>query len=238
MAFEPSIVDSEVLSGSSVLVVGAGALGSPVCAYLVAAGVGRLGVVDPATVELEALGRQFLHYAPDRGQGKADNAAVKLGFLNPAVQVEAYPARLDASNAEALVAGQDVVVDCSNDLETSLAANDACVAAGAQFVSAGADGAGGWVATLRPGQGACLRCLDLPATSAQSDEARRGPMAGVVGSLQALSALELLGAAGEAFAGRMLLVEDRGAWVREVGIARRADCPACAASSSTVKAAG
>ena len=68
MASASSTVDSEVLSRSSVLVVGAGALGSPVCAYLVAAGVGRIGVVDPATVELEALGRQFLHYAPDRGR--------------------------------------------------------------------------------------------------------------------------------------------------------------------------
>ena len=98
--------------------------------------------------------------------------------------------------------------------------------------------AGGWVASLRPGQGACLRCLDLPATSPPSDEATRGPMAGLVGSLQALSALELLAPGAEASTGRMLLVEDHGAWVREIGAARRPDCPACAAASSTVKAAG
>jgi molybdopterin-synthase adenylyltransferase len=237
MAFASSDPDPELLSRSSVLVVGAGSLGAPACAYLVAAGVGRLGVVDPATVDPQGLGRQFLHYAPDVGNGKADNAAAKLGFLNPQVQVEPYPARLERSNADALVVGQDVVVDCTNDLETALAASDACVTAAVPFVSAAAGEAGGWVAILRPGEGACLRCLELPETPPPATQASWGPIAGVIGSLQALGALELLGTAGEAFAGRMLLVEEGGTWVREVGAGRRADCPACA-TSSTVKAAG
>src|SRR5947209_19437937 len=100
----------ERLRRASVIVVGTGALGSPAATYLAAAGVGRLGIVDSDLVELSNLARQPLHFTPDVGLAKVEAAAVKLRALNPEVVVDPYPARLDSSNAEAIVAGADVVV--------------------------------------------------------------------------------------------------------------------------------
>ena len=102
------------LAGASVLIVGAGALGSPVALYLAGAGVGRLGIVDGDEVELSNLHRQLLHFTPDIGVPKAHSAAAKLGFLNPEVIVEPYQVRLDAANAGGLIEGADLVVDCSD----------------------------------------------------------------------------------------------------------------------------
>src|SRR3954447_21580410 len=118
----------ERLSEASVIVVGAGALGSPVGMYLAAAGVGRIGVVDSDAVDLSNLHRQPLHFTPDVGLGKADNAAVKLGALNPETVVDPYPVRLEEINAEAIVTGADLVVDCSDTFATRYLVNDACCA--------------------------------------------------------------------------------------------------------------
>ena len=118
------------LRDASVLVVGAGALGSPVATYLAGAGVGRLGIVDDDVVELSNLHRQHaaLHARPRRRQGRTARPR-SCGFLNPEVVVEPYQVRLDAGNAEALVAGADLVVDCSDSFETRYAVNAACCAA-------------------------------------------------------------------------------------------------------------
>src|SRR5213078_4577308 len=99
------------LGDASVLVVGAGALGSPVALYLAGAGVGRLGVVDDDDVELSNLHRQPLHFTPDIGEPKAESAAAKLRFLNPDIVVEAYRMRVDETNAAGLIEGQDLVID-------------------------------------------------------------------------------------------------------------------------------
>src|SRR5215813_12173297 len=98
------------LRDANVLVIGAGALGSPVAAYLVGAGVGRLGIADDDAVELSNLHRQHLHFTPDAGAPKAESAAAKLRFLNPEVLVEPYRVRVDADNARGLVEANDLVV--------------------------------------------------------------------------------------------------------------------------------
>ena len=111
------------LRDASVLIVGAGALGSPVALYLAGAGVGRIGLVDSDVVELSNLHRQPLHFTPDMGIAKVESAAAKLRFLNPDVLVEPYQVRLDADNAAGLVDGQDLVIDCSDSFETRYAVN-------------------------------------------------------------------------------------------------------------------
>src|SRR3954452_12230525 len=98
------------LRDASVLVVGAGALGSPVALYLAGAGVGRIGLADSDVVEVSNLHRQPLHFTPDTGVPKVESAAAKLRFLNPEVLVEPYQVRLDDENAVGLVEGQDLVV--------------------------------------------------------------------------------------------------------------------------------
>jgi molybdopterin/thiamine biosynthesis adenylyltransferase len=213
-----------------VLVIGAGALGSPVALYLAGAGVGRIGIVDDDTVELSNLHRQLLHFTPDIGVPKADSAAAKLRFLNPEIVIEPYRARLEAGNAVALVEGQDLVVDCSDGFATRYAVNAACCAARIPLVEGGVTGFSGLVMAVRPGVTACYRCAfpAEPADAASCAEAGvLGPAAGVVGSLQALEALRLLagldGGPADGFLHIDLLEH---AYVR-VHAARRADCPDC-----------
>jgi molybdopterin-synthase adenylyltransferase len=166
------------------IVVGLGALGSPAALYLAAAGVGRIGVVDPAVVEPDDPEREVLHFAPDIGLPKAENAAVKLRALNRSVHVEPYPAELTADNGVAIVAGADVVVDCTG----GPVAEDACRTAGVPLVWATLAG-GGQVVTIEPGATPSVRFTNPAAADGETHAA----LAGVLGSLQALEALRLLG---------------------------------------------
>jgi molybdopterin/thiamine biosynthesis adenylyltransferase len=210
---------------ASVLVVGAGALGSPVAAYLAGAGVGRLGIVDDGDVELSNLHRQHLHFTPDLGVAKARSAAAKLGFLNPEIVIEPYQAAFNA----AMVEGQDLVVDCTDSFEARYAINAACCAAGVALVEAGVVGLSGLVMAIRPGETACYRCAfpHAPAGAASCAEAGvLGPAAGVIGSLQALEALKLLAGLPvltDAFLQIDLLTLD----FLRVAVRRRPDCPDC-----------
>jgi adenylyltransferase/sulfurtransferase len=223
----------ERLKGANAIVVGAGALGSPVATYLAAAGVGRIGIVDDDAVELSNLNRQPLHFSPDISLLKADNARVKLNALNPEVVVESYPARLDEQNAVAIVIDADVVVDCSDSFPTRYAVNDACCQEGIPLVEAGVLGMGGLVLTIVPGRSACYRCafpVEPPPGSVPScrEAGVLGAMAGIVGSIQALEALKLLTGVGEPLADRLLQIDGASLDFTLVSTERRSDCPACA----------
>jgi molybdopterin-synthase adenylyltransferase len=220
------------LRRASVLVVGVGALGSPVATYLAAAGVGRIGLLDDDAVEPSNLARQFLHFTPDVGVPKAESAAAKLRFLNPDVVIEPYRVRLDDTNAEGLVAGQDLVVDCSDSFATRYAVNAACCAAGVPLVEGGVIGTSGLVMAVRPGESACYRCAfpEAPPPGAAPTCAEAGvlgPAAGVVGSLQALQALELLTGVGRPLLDAFLQLDLATLDILRVGVRRRADCPDC-----------
>jgi len=223
----------ERLKAANVIVVGAGALGSPVALYLAAAGVGRIGIVDDDAVELSNLNRQPLHFTPDLSLMKADNAQVKLAALNPDVLVEAYPARLDAQNADAIVLGADLVVDCSDSFETRYAVNDACCAHGIPLVEAGVLGFGGLVLSVVPGRSTCYRCafpVEPPPGSVPScrEAGVLGAMAGIVGSIQALEALKLLAGVGEPLTDTILQIDGATLEVTHVSTERRGGCLACA----------
>lgn len=216
-----------VLEDASVLVVGAGALGSPVATYLAGAGVGRLGIVDDGAVELSNLHRQHLHFTPDIGVPKAHSAVSKLSFLNPDIVIEPYQAPFN----EAMLEGIDLVVDCTDAFASRYAINAACCAAGIPLVEGGVVGMSGLVMAIRPGETACYRCAfpqappeDAVPTCAQAGVL--GPAAGVVGSLQALEALNLLAglpALTDAFLQVDLATHD----FLRVTVRRRDDCPDC-----------
>jgi molybdopterin-synthase adenylyltransferase len=234
---EWSGVAQERLSAASVMLIGAGALGSPVGQYLAAAGVGRLGVVDDDAVELSNLNRQPLHFTPDISLMKAENAKVKLSALNEDMVVESYPARLDATNAEALVLGADAVVDCSDSFETRYTVNAACCANRIPLVEAGVLGFAGLVMSILPGRSACYRCafpVEPPAGSVPScrEAGVLGALAGIVGSIQALEALKLLTGVGEPLLDRILQIEGATLTFTTVTTERQPDCPACARVSA------
>jgi adenylyltransferase/sulfurtransferase len=223
----------ERLQKASAVVVGLGALGSPAAAYLVGAGVGRVGVVDSDDVELSNLPRQPLHFTPDVGTNKALSAAAKLSLINPTVLVEPYPARLGRMNAEMILMGADVVLDCSDTFATRYVVNDACCVLGVPLVEAGVLGFDGLAMSIRPGVSACYRCAfpvePAPGSVPSCHEAGvLGPVAGIMGSIQALEALKLLAGVGEPLLDRFVQIDGRTLEQTLVTTSRRPDCPACA----------
>jgi molybdopterin-synthase adenylyltransferase len=221
------------LRRSSAIVVGAGALGSPVLAYLTGAGLGRIGVVDDGDVELSNLPRQPLHFTPDVEMNKSVSAVTKLNLMNPGVIADPYPAHLEEMNAQAIFEGADVVVDCSDTFETRYVVNDACCALGVPLVEGGVLGFDGLVMAIRPGESACYRCAfpvePDPASVPSCREAGvLGPVAGIVGSIQALQALMLLTGALEPLVDRIVQIDARTLEQTIVRTSRREGCPACA----------
>jgi molybdopterin/thiamine biosynthesis adenylyltransferase len=218
------------LRDASVLVIGAGALGSPVALYLAGAGVGRLGIADSDVVEVSNLPRQPLHFTPDTGVSKAESAATKLRFLNPEIVVESYPVWVDEANVAGLVEGQDLVVDCSDSFASRYVINAACCAAGIDLIEGGATGWSGLVMPILPGAGACYRCAfptepqDAPTCS---EAGIIGPAAGVVGSLMALEALKLLSGTAAPLLDAFLSVDLGTLDVTRIRVNRRPDCPDC-----------
>jgi adenylyltransferase/sulfurtransferase len=220
------------LARSRVLIVGAGGLGSPAALYLAPAGVGTLDLVDADAVELSNLQRQILHDTKDLERPKVQSARARLEGLNPEVRVVPHHLRLDPASAPALVAAADVVVEGSDNLETKLAVSDAAVAGRRPCVVAGIAGWDGQLLVMRPGETACYRCLVRAAPPAGAvptcaEAGILGPVAGVVGSLQAVEALRVCLGLPSPAAGSLLLYDGRAATVTAVAARRDPRCPAC-----------
>ena len=231
------------LARSRVLLVGAGGLGSAAALYLVATGVGRLGVADGDRVELSNLQRQVLYRTTDVGRPKAEAARRALLALNPECEVVAHPVRVEPGNARELVAGYEVVVDAVDNLAARYAVNDACVAAGKPLVEAAVRGTGGHLTVFPAGGRPCYRCL-FPAPPdrrarggreavPEAPEEPDGPpgvlntAAGLLGMLEATEALKLLLGTGSTLVGQLLCVD---LWVNDfrlLPVAAAPGCPVC-----------
>jgi adenylyltransferase/sulfurtransferase len=220
------------LRSASVAVVGAGGLGSPAVLYLAAAGVGRLTLVDDDRVALDNLQRQVLHDTASVGEPKATSARRRVAALNPEVSVRTVERRLDAGNAEEVLAGHDVVVDGSDNFPTKFAVNDACVRLGICAVIAGVIRFEGQVVVVPPGA-PCYRCLfgEVPAAGLVPTcraAGVLGAVVGMVGSLQASETLRHLLGAGEEQGGRVLVLDALRPRLRSVPFPRDLRCGACA----------
>jgi len=186
------------LRAARVLVIGAGGLGVPVLAYLAGAGVGRIGIVDGDTLEASNLHRQPLYSLESVGEPKAQLAAARLRALNPDIDVQVYGLRLSAANAPELIAGWDLLIDCTDNFSTKFLINDACVAARKPAILSSIYQYEGQLQVIRPDiQGACLRCIWPQATRDGlvgncAEAGVLGPVPGVFGALQALEALKIL----------------------------------------------
>jgi len=225
------------LRGSSVVVVGAGGLGSPALYYLAGAGIGRIGIVDDECVEVTNLHRQVLYGEGDEGALKAEAAASRLKALNPDVAVETYPYRLDSSNSIDVLRGYDVVVDATDNFEARYVINDACIRLKRPMVHGSVLRFDGQAAVFYPPQGPCYRCLfpDPPPQGAVPSCAEAGVIGtapGVIGIVEALEALKLLLGIGEPLVGRLLVFSGLDAGFSEVVVRRDRRCPACSGTSS------
>jgi molybdopterin/thiamine biosynthesis adenylyltransferase len=214
---------------ASVLVLGAGALAAPVAGYLAGAGVGRLGLVDEGTVELSELHAQHLHFTPDVGIPRAHSAAAKLTFLNPEIVVEPYQVTIGAENAGALLAGHDLVVDCTGDPALRQLVNATCCAKRVALVTVEARRRAATVWFVQPGVSACLYCAGaaVDPSSAGPDSAWSGPVLGLAGSLQAMVALAVLAGRPPAPPSTALAIALDRPGLERLSVARRTDCPVC-----------
>jgi len=182
------------LLGARVLVVGAGGLGSALIPYLAAAGVGTLGIIDPDRVELSNLARQVIHESGDIGRLKVESARDRVEELNPDVRVITHAEALTAENAERMLRDYDVVADGCDNFATRFVVNDACVALGIPLVSAAIAGWQGQVMSVLPG-GPSYRDLvhpDAPEANTCRESGVIGPLAGIIGSMQALEVLRVI----------------------------------------------
>ena len=220
------------LKAASVLVVGAGGLGSPLLMYLAAAGVGRIGIVEDDVVDLSNLQRQVLYTTPDVGRPKAEVAAERLARLNPHVTVEVHPQRLTSENALALFADYDLVVDASDNFPTRYLVSDAAVFADKPLVYGAIHRFEGQVAVFHHQGGPCYRCLfpkpPKPGSVPSCAQAGVfGVLPGVIGSLMATEVLKLLLGIGRPLSGRLLLYDGLEAEFRELKAERDPNCPVC-----------
>ena len=196
------------ISSARVLVVGAGGLGSPVCLYLAAAGVGHITVLDPDTVSLSNLQRQVIHSTSDIDRPIAISARDTMTAINPLVTVEPVVDRLTPSNATALAGPCDLVIDCTDSLESRLLVNDTCVSLGKPYVFGAVRRFGGQVFTHLPGT-ATYRDIfgSSPAEGGDIPCAVDGVLntvVGVVGCLQATEAIKYLAGTGDLLTDRIL----------------------------------
>lgn len=222
----------ERLKAGSVLVVGAGGLGSPALLYLASAGVGRIGIVDSDEVDVTNLQRQVAHATSDLGRNKAESAAEAMRAINPLVEVVTHPVRITPENALELIAGYDAVLDGTDNFPTRYLVNDACVMLGKPLVTAAILRYGGQIAVFLPKKTACYRCVfpsppEPGSVPSCSQAGILGPVAGVMGSLQALEAIKLLLGSEDSLAGRYLSFDFRTMESHTMELARNAECSVC-----------
>ncbi|BFU60670.1 MULTISPECIES: HesA/MoeB/ThiF family protein [Rodentibacter] len=184
------------LAQSTVLIVGLGGLGSPIARYLAGSGVGKLLLADHDKVEISNLGRQILFTVADINQPKATATAKRLTAVNPTVQAVKIPEKLTTCNLPKWVAQADLVLDCSDNMPTRHAVNQACVQANKPLISASAVGFNGQLlGILPPYDQGCYACL-FPETEIPSLNCKTSgilpPIVGIMGSIQALEALKYL----------------------------------------------
>lgn len=223
------------LRDSHILLIGAGGIGSPAIQYLAAAGIGRITVIDDDSVALSNLQRQTLYGTAEIGDAKVAAAARAVARLNPGVGFEGVQTRMDAANAETLLAGlaPAAILDGSDNFATRLAVADAALGLRIPLVSAAVAEFEGQLGVFRGWETdkPCYRCFvgadpERPEINC-SEQGVLGALTGMMGSLAALEALRACAPFGEDSAGKLLLVDALALRFRTIALPKDPGCPAC-----------
>ncbi len=220
------------LLDASVLLLGAGGLGSPLAQYLAAAGVGRIGLVDDDVVDASNLQRQVLYTTADIGAPKVAVAAARLRAMNPDVDVREHAVRLSAANALDLFRDYDVVVDGTDNFPTRYLSNDACVLLGKPNVHGAIFRFEGQATVFDAKRGPCYRCLfpEPPPPGAVPSCAEGGVLGvlpGIVAIIQATETIKVLAGIGESLVGRLVQYDALDMRFSEFQLQKDPACPAC-----------
>src|SRR5439155_12459204 len=220
------------LKAASILLIGAGGLGSPLALYLAAAAGGRIGIVDFDVVDFSNLQRQVLHGTPDVGRPKLQSAKDRLQAINPEVQIDLYETRLSSANAMSILAPYDIVIDGTDNFPTRYLVNDACVLLKKPNVYGSIFRFDGQASVFFPPHGPCYRCLypeppppDLVPNCAEGGVL--GILPGLIGVVQATETVKLILGAGKPLIGRLLLYDALEMTFREMKVRKNPRCPIC-----------
>jgi molybdopterin-synthase adenylyltransferase len=230
---EIGIEGQQRLTAGHALVIGAGGLGCPAALYLAASGVGTLTLADADKVDLTNLQRQILFRSDGLGQPKVEAARAALSALNPEVRIIPLQQRVEGDALDRLVAGADVVLDCSDNFATRHAINRACARHRRPLVSGAAIRFDAQLAVfdLREPESPCYACLYPEEASAEEVACSTlgvfAPLTGMVGALQAAEAVKLLAGMGSGLKGRLMILEANAMAWRMIRVARDDSCSVC-----------
>jgi molybdopterin/thiamine biosynthesis adenylyltransferase/rhodanese-related sulfurtransferase len=220
------------LKQASVLLIGAGGLGSPLGLFLAAAGVGRLGLVDFDVVDESNLQRQIIHGTSTLGRPKLESAKERIHDLNPFVEVETYNTGITSENAFDILRPYDIVIDGTDNFPTRYLVNDACVMLGKPNVYGSIFRFEGQASVFGMSEGPCYRCLypEPPPPGLVPSCAEGGVLGvlpGIIGTIQATEAIKLILGIGEPLIGRLLLFDALEMRFRELKVRKNPNCPVC-----------
>jgi len=229
---EVGVEGQEKLKEASVLLIGTGGLGAPLCLYLAAAGVGRLGLVDFDVVDFTNLQRQVIHGTKDVGRPKLQSATDRIADINPEVQVDGYETRLTSENAMDILRNYDIVIDGTDNFPTRYLVNDACVLLGKPNVYGSIFRFEGQASVFDATRGPCYRCLynEPPPPGLVPSCAEGGVLGilpGIIGLIQATEAIKLIIGKGTPLIGRFLRFDALEMKFQELKLRKDPNCPIC-----------
>ncbi|RBQ28166.1 molybdenum cofactor biosynthesis protein MoeB [Aliarcobacter vitoriensis] len=220
------------LKNSKVLVVGTGALGSPVLLYLSAAGVGTIGLIDFDTLDESNLQRQIIHSTKFIGKSKISSANNRINEINPNINVVAINEKLTSQNAIDIIKDFDIVVDGTDNFQTRYLINDTCVMLNKPFVYGAIFRFEGQTTVFNSNNSACYRCIfPTPPKAGQvpscSEAGVLGVLPGIIGTIQANETIKLILEKGDSLKNRLLSLNALKMEFKEYKIAKDEDCPVC-----------
>lgn len=221
----------EKLLNSSVLIIGAGGLGSPNAMYLVAAGIGRIGIIDFDIVEISNLQRQVIHTTEEIGIPKIRSAQAKMQAINPDVKIETYFKKFDAQNALKLIENYDFIIDATDNFAAKFLINDACVLSNKPYSHAGVLKYRGQSMTVLPYKTACFACaFDNPPPVELNPIFKAGlfgVLPGLVGCIQATEAIKFFLGFKSLLTNKLLMIDTKTLDFRQIDVSKNSDCRVC-----------
>lgn len=215
------------LKKSHVILPGIGGLGSSISIYLVAAGVGRLTIVDPDTIELGNLNRQIIHWNTDIGRTKIESAMEKLRSLNPNTEIKGVNEEINSENVNELLDDSDIVVDGLDNFSTRYIINKACVEKNIPYIHGAVEGLIGQISTIIPGKGPCLKCIFPSKPMGKSVIPVLGVTPGTVGCIEAMEVIKIITGIGNPLIGRMLIFNGEELEFSEIQVSKNMECEIC-----------